>query len=190
MAVSERTYTYRDVVFTLADSGGPTTYNTSTGAAAMGAVETTVVGEAGDLSLTFGGADVIRILDRGKFDQLRLGDDQPAELSGTIQYRDLVDGSGPTIAAILLASRQGDADDKNGQVGESTSSTDGNDDAEVYTFALKIAWTNAGNSSDTSTIAVNICSCTSFAINEAAGDYTKITFTIVIHDAPGDWYIA
>ena len=191
MAVSVQTYTYRDVTLTLATSGGPQTYSSSTGAAHGSAVETVVVGESSDLSLTIGGADVIRITDRGSFDQLRLGDDQPAEISGTIQFRDLVDAAAPTLAAILISSRQGDADDKLASIGESTSvSGQGNDDAEVFTFAMKIAWANAGNAADTSTIAVNVCSCTSVSVAESAGDFTKLSFTAVIHDKPSAWYIA
>lgn len=191
MAESVQAFTYRDVVLTLAGGGGNVTYSTSTGAAHGSATEYTLVGEPGDISITFGGSGTSRVLDRGVFDQLRLGDDEPSEVSGSAQFRDMLDGSADTLVAWLTSLRDGSANNKDGNVPESTSvSTSGADDAEVMSAALKIVWTNAGNAADTAAIAWNIVSCSSFSIAESAGDVTKVSFSFVCHDAPANVYQA
>ena len=191
MAESVQAFTYRDVVLTLAGGGGNVTYSTSTGAAHGSATEYTLVGEPGDISITFGGSGTSRVLDRGVFDQLRLGDDEPSEVSGSAQFRDMLDGSADTLVAWLTALRDGSANNKDSNVPESTSvSTSGADDAEVMSAALKIVWTNAGNAADTAAIAWNIVSCSSFSIAESAGDVTKVSFSFVCHDAPANVYQA
>tara|TARA_R110000751_G_scaffold38240_1_gene91993 strand:- start:2458 stop:3033 length:576 start_codon:yes stop_codon:yes gene_type:complete len=191
MAESVQAFTYRDVVLTLAGGGGNVTYSTSTGAAHGSATEYLLVGEPGDISITFGGSGTSRVLDRGVFDQLRLGDDEPSEVSGSAQFRDMLDGSADTLVAWLTSLRDGSANNKDSNVPESTSvSTSGADDAEVMSAALKIVWTNAGNSADTAAIAWNVVSCSSFSIAESAGDVTKVSFSFVCHDAPANVYQA
>jgi len=183
-------FTYRDVVVTLAGGGGNVTYSTSTGALHGSGTEYTLVGEPGDISITFGGSDSVRVLDRGVFDQLRLGDDQPSEISGSAQFRDMLDGtSTDTLVGWLTALRDGSANNKNSTIPESTSSTAGADDAEVMSCALKIVYTNAG-SATTAAIAWNIVTCSSFSIAESAGDVTRVSFTFVAHDAPANVYQA
>ena len=181
MAESVQAFTYRDVVLTLAGGGGNVTYSTSTGAAHGSATEYLLVG----------GSGTSRVLDRGVFDQLRLGDDEPSEVSGSAQFRDMLDGSADTLVAWLTSLRDGSANNKDSNVPESTSvSTSGADDAEVMSAALKIVWTNAGNSADTAAIAWNVVSCSSFSIAESAGDVTKVSFSFVCHDAPANVYQA
>ena len=181
-------FTYRDVTVTLAGGGGNITYSTSTGALHASGTEYTLVGEPGDISITFGGSDSVRVLDRGVFDQLRLGDDQPSEISGSAQFRDMLDGtSTDTLVGWLTALRDGTANNKNSTIPESTSSTAGGDDAEVMSCAIKIHYVNAG-SGQAAAVAWNICTCSSFSIAESAGDVTRVSFTFVGHDAPANVY--
>ena len=191
MAESTQAFTYRDVVLTLAGGGGNVTYSTSTGALHGSGVEYTLVGEPGDISITLGGSAMVRVNDRGVFDQLRLGDEEPSEISGSAQFRDMLDGSADTLVAWLTSLRDGSANNKNANVPESTSvSTASADDAEVMSAALKLVWTNAGNAADTAAIAWNIVTCSAFSIAESAGDVTKVNFTFVAHDAPSNVYQA
>ena len=192
MAESVQAFTYRDVIITLAGGGGNITYSTTTGAAHGSATEYTLVGEPGDITITWGGSDKIRGMDRGKFDQLRRGDDQPSTISGSAQFRDMLDGTSTlTLAGYLLAMRDGDPDNANSTVPESTSvSTAGADDADTHTCALKIAWTNDGNSADTAAIAWNIVECNDFSIGESAGDLTRVNFSFTMHDQPANVYRA
>lgn len=190
MAESTQVHSKRDLVVTLAGGGAAATYSTSTGALAMGATEYTFVGEEGDVSLTFGGSPAVRVLDRGVLDQLRSGNEEPGQVTFTAQFRDLTNGAtAVTLVGLLYSLRFGTANDKDASTPESTSvSSAGADDAETMSLALKLVWTNAGNSSDVSTLAVNRVTCSSLTINEG-GDYTQVSATLDIHDSPANWYI-
>ena len=128
----------------------------ATGSTRTGAEEYVVAFEAGDLSLTVGGASISNYLDRGKLGttpSVRKGDDTPMTFSFSAYFRDLVSSGSAGLMDIL---------NHTGVVAStpwiSTLSSSGSaDDAEV--FAVDLLWSieNQGNAADTHTIVLPYC---------------------------------
>ncbi len=188
MAESTIIKTKLDGVLTFAALGGGG-YNSSTGALIGGANEYTVAFEAGDVEITLPSRAVNNFRDLGRITNppsIRYGDDEEGSLSFTAHLRDLSDAAAATISDIL-ASLAGNPSGLVGSSWESTrASSAGAGDAEVFSLAVKLTITNAGDATDKHAIAFNYVTGSG---SIADGDPSTLSLDLTIHDGPTDYYI-
>ena len=164
-------------------------YNTSTGALDGSAESYTVSFEAGDVNITLPSRAVNNFKDRGRITSppsLRYGDDTEGSISFSAHLRDLSDAAAATLSDIL-ATLAGNANGYVGSNWESTvASAAGAGDAEVFAVGMKLTITNAGDGTDTHSIAFNYITGTGTL---AEGDPSSFSFSGVINDPVDDYYL-
>lgn len=188
MAESTIIKTKIDGVLQIAALGGGA-YNMSTGALNGGAASYTVAYEAGDVSITLPSRAVQNFRDRGRITSppsLRYGDDAEGSISFTAHLRDVTDASVATLMDIA-ATLSGNPSGYVGSNWESTSdSASGAGDAEVFSVGMKLTVTNAGDGTDTHSIAFNYVVGT---LTVSEGDPDTISFSGTIYDAVDNYFL-
>lgn len=188
MAESTIVKTNKDGVLTFAALGGGA-YSPTTGAIIGAALEYTVAFEAGDVQIDLPSRSVSNFKDRGRITNppsIRYGDDEEGSLSFTAYLRDLSDAAAATLADIL-ASLAGNPSGLVGSSWESTrASAPGAGDAEVFSLAVKLTLTNAGDATDKHAMAFNYVTGSG---SIADGDPSTLSLNLTIHDGPTDYYI-
>lgn len=188
MAESTIVKTSIDGTLYLAALGGGA-YNTSTGALLSGGEQYTVAFEAGDVSITLPSRAVSNHKDRNRTTSppsLRYGADTEGSISFSAYFRDMTDAASPTLSDILATL----AGNPSGVVGTSWESTSASaaaaGDAEVFSIAVKLKITNAGDGTDTHEIAFNFVVGTG-TLSE--GDPTSFSFSGTIYDPVDGYYL-